>query len=198
MTTSSPSLAVRIAEAAAERGIAALDAPVSGGDVGARSAKLSIMVGGEADAFARAEPLLRLMGANILHMGPAGAGQHTKMANQIAIASTMMAVCESLAYARAAGLEADQVLRAVGGGAAASFLLTNLGPKAAAGDFAPGFFVHHFVKDMSIALDEAQSMGLDLPGLDLALRLYQRLVAEGHGEEGTQALARLYPPPGER
>ncbi len=192
MTTSSPELAQRIAEIAGQRGLAALDAPVSGGDVGARAGKLAIMVGGDAAAFQTAMPLFKAMGENIVHMGAAGAGQHTKMTNQIAIASTMLAVSESLSYAKAAGLDQSAVLNAIGTGAASSFLLNGLGPKMVAGDFAPGFFVHHFVKDMSIALAEAERMKLDLPGLTLARGLYQKLIDGGFGEDGTQALYRVY------
>lgn len=192
MTTSSPGLAQRIAEAAAARGLTALDAPVSGGDVGAKAGTLAIMVGGDPVSFRTAMPLFDAMGGKIVHMGPAGAGQHTKMANQVAIASTMMAVCECLAYAKATGLDQNAVLDAIGTGAASSFQLNVLGPKIAAGDFAPGFFVHHFVKDMSIALAEAERAKLDLPGLTLARGLYQRLVDGGFGEEGTHALYRVY------
>lgn len=192
MTTSSPELASRIAQAAADKGLSALDAPVSGGDVGAKAGKLAIMVGGDGEAFQSVLPILDLMGGKIAHMGPAGAGQHTKMANQIAIASTMMAVSESLAYAEAAGLDQTALIDLIGTGAAGSFLLNGLGPKMAAGDYAPGFFVHHFVKDMGIALAEADRMRLDLPGLSLAKSLYDKLISDGFGEEGTQALYRLY------
>lgn len=192
MTTSSPSLAERIASKAAEKSCSALDAPVSGGDVGARAGKLSIMVGGDEDAFSAALPILQLMGENIVLQGGPGAGQHTKMCNQIAIASTMMAVGENLAYAKAAGLDARRVLSSIGTGAASSFLLNFLGSKMLDGDFAPGFAVHHFVKDMSIAIAEAERMKLDLPALTLAKRLYENLVAEGFGEEGTQAIFRAY------
>jgi 3-hydroxyisobutyrate dehydrogenase len=192
MTTSSPELAVRIAQAAAERGLKALDAPVSGGDVGAKSGKLAIMLGGDAEALDAVRPILERMGTNIAHLGGPGAGQHTKMANQIAIASTMMGVAESLAYAEAAGLDRNRVLDVIGTGAASSFLLNGLGRKIVAEDFAPGFFVHHFVKDMSIALAEAERMELELPGLAQARRLYERVIAEGYGEDGTQALYRLY------
>jgi len=192
MTTSSPSLAARIAAAGAAKGVAVLDAPVSGGDVGARNAKLSIMVGGEEAAFAQVTPVLKAMGENIVLQGGPGAGQHTKMANQIAIASNMMAVSESLAYARRAGLDPRRVLTSIGSGAAASFALTVLGPRMLDGDFAPGFYVRHFIKDMGIAIAEAERMGLDLPGLAQAKRLYDRLAAEGHADDGTQALFRLY------
>lgn len=192
MTTSSPSLAARIADVAAAKGIAAIDAPVSGGDVGARNAKLSIMVGGEAAAVEHVRPLLSLMGDNIVRQGEAGAGQHTKMANQIAIACNMMAVCESLAYAKRAGLDPHRVLKSIGAGAAASFALSVLGPRMLDGDFAPGFYVRHFIKDMGIALAEAERMKLDLPGLAQAKALYDRLAASGHADDGTQALFRLY------
>lgn len=192
MTTSSPTLAGEIAGRAAEKGVAVLDAPVSGGDVGARNAKLSIMVGGTEEAFAAALPLFQLMGENIVRQGGPGAGQHTKMCNQIAIAATMLAVSESLAYAKASGLDAKQVLSSIGTGAASSFLLNNLGPKMLNDDYAPGFYVHHFIKDMSIAIAEAERMKLDLPALALAKRLYEKLAADGFGEEGTQAIFRVY------
>lgn len=192
MTTSGPTLAGEIAARAAEKGVAVLDAPVSGGDVGARNAKLSIMVGGTEEAFAAALPLLQLMGENIVRQGGPGAGQHTKMCNQIAIAATMLAVSESLAYAKASGLDAKQVLSSIGTGAASSFLLNNLGPKMLNDDYAPGFYVHHFIKDMSIAIAEAERMKLDLPALALARRLYEKLAADGFGEEGTQAIFRVY------
>jgi 3-hydroxyisobutyrate dehydrogenase len=192
MTTSSPELAERIDTAANANGLLALDAPVSGGDVGAKAGKLAIMVGGDHEVYLRALPILELMGGKIMHMGPAGAGQHTKMANQIAIASTMMGVSESLAYAEAAGLDRPTLIELIGTGAAGSFLLGFLGPRMVAGDYAPGFFVNHFVKDLGIALGEAERMGIALPGLALAKSLYDRLVAGGFGEEGTQALYRLY------
>ncbi|MHB0952471.1 MAG: NAD(P)-dependent oxidoreductase [Allorhizobium sp.] len=192
MTTSSPTLAGEIAAKAAEKGVSVLDAPVSGGDVGARAAKLSIMVGGTEEAFAAALPLFQLMGENIVHQGGPGAGQHTKMCNQIAIAATMLAVSESLAYAKASGLDAKRVLSSIGTGAASSFLLNNLGPKMLNDDYAPGFYVHHFIKDMSIAIAEAERMKLDLPALALAKQLYEKLAAGGFGEEGTQAIFRVY------
>jgi 3-hydroxyisobutyrate dehydrogenase len=192
MTTSSPSLAQRIADTGLRHNCRVLDAPVSGGDVGARNAKLAIMVGGDADALQCVMPLLALMGNNIVHQGAAGAGQHTKMANQIAIASTMMAVSESLGYAKHAGLDPKRVLSAIGTGAAASFLLNNLGPKMLDRDFAPGFLVRHFIKDMEIAIAEAHRMKLDLPGLTQAKALYSRLTGEGFEDEGTQALFRIY------
>ena len=192
MTTSSPSLARRIAEAARARGCAALDAPVSGGDVGAREARLSIMVGGEAADLERAMPVLELMGTSIVLQGGPGTGQHTKMCNQIVIASTIVGVTEGLAYARSAGLDPATVLQAIGGGAASGFQLNVLGPRIIAGDFAPGFFIEHFLKDLGIALGEAAQMGLELPGLALARGLYERMAARGFGRDGTQALIKLY------
>jgi 3-hydroxyisobutyrate dehydrogenase len=192
MTTSSPDLAVRIAAAAAARGLQSLDAPVSGGDVGAREARLSIMTGGDAAAFERARPLLERMGANVMRQGGPGAGQHAKLANQIVIASTMMGVAEGLAYARRAGLDASTVLGSIRGGAAGSFLLDAMGPRMLKGDYAAGFFTEHFVKDLGLALAEAGRMGLELPGLALAKRLYDALVAEGRARDGTQVLFARY------
>jgi len=192
MTTSSPKLAARIASAAQARGLAALDAPVSGGDVGAREARLVIMVGGDAGAFAQTKPLFELMGKNIaLHGGP-GAGQHCKLANQVAIASTMMAWCEALAYARSAGLDPSRVLESIGGGAASSWSMNNLGPRALRGDFAPGFYVKHFLKDLRLALESAAELRLDLPGLAQAKKLYDEVSRRGWDDDGTQALFRLY------
>lgn len=191
-TTSSPALAQRIAATGAARGCACLDAPVSGGDVGAREARLSIMVGGDTEAVERARPLLERLGRTITHVGPAGAGQHCKMANQIVIAASMLGVSEALGYVRGAGLDAERVLQAITGGAAGSWTLDNLAPRMLAGDFAPGFFVKHFIKDMGIAQEEAASMGLETPGLQLALQRYRELAEAGGGDEGTQALYRLY------
>ncbi len=192
MTTSEPSLAVRIAEAASARGLHSLDAPVSGGDVGARNATLSIMVGGAAEDFEAVRPLLEIMGENIRLQGGPGAGQHTKMCNQIVVAGNMLAVAEGLTYARKSGLDPEEVLKSIGTGAAQSFLLNGLGPKMIAGDFAPGFFVHHFIKDMTIALKEAEAMGADLPALKTAKRLYEKVAAAGAREDGTQALIKAY------
>jgi 3-hydroxyisobutyrate dehydrogenase len=188
MTTSEPSLAKEIYEAAKSRGVAAIDAPVSGGDVGAKNAALSIMVGGDADAVEAVRPLLECMGKTIVHQGPAGAGQHTKMVNQVLIATNMIGVCEALLYAYKAGLDAETVLRSVGGGAAASWSLNNLGPRIIARNFEPGFFVEHFIKDMGIALEEARRMNLALPGLSLANQLYLAVQAQGYGRKGTHAL----------
>jgi 3-hydroxyisobutyrate dehydrogenase len=190
MTTSEPSLAREIGDAASLRGIASIDAPVSGGDIGAREARLSIMVGGEAAAIERVRPLFQLMGTTIVHQGPAGAGQHAKMVNQILIASNMIGVCEALLYGYRAGLDLETVLGSVSTGAAGSWSLANLAPRALRNDFAPGFAVEHFIKDMRIALAESQQMGLNLPGLALAHELYTGLLEQGEGQSGTQALVR--------
>jgi 3-hydroxyisobutyrate dehydrogenase len=188
MTTSEPSLAREIYEAAKARGVASVDAPVSGGDVGARNATLSIMVGGDAEAVEAVRPLLECMGKTIVHQGPAGAGQHTKMVNQVLIASGMIGVCEALLYGYKAGLDLKTVLQSVGGGAAASWSLNNLGPRIIDRNFEPGFFVEHFIKDMGIALKEAEAMHLCLPGLALAKQLYEAVRAQGYGRKGTHAL----------
>jgi 3-hydroxyisobutyrate dehydrogenase len=192
MTTSSPDLAVRIYESAKAKGIAAIDAPVSGGDIGAKEARLSIMVGGDNDAFEKVKPIFEVMGKNIVLQGGAGAGQHTKMANQVAIASGMMAICEAMAYAKKSGLDPETVLKSIGSGAAGSWSLTNLAPRILKGDYAPGFFVKHFLKDMRIAIESAENMKLELPGLALAKQLYDRLAASGGENDGTQALFKLY------
>jgi 3-hydroxyisobutyrate dehydrogenase len=188
MTTSEPSLAQEIHQAAKARGVHSVDAPVSGGDVGARNATLSIMVGGDAEAVDAVKPLLECMGKTIVHQGPAGAGQHTKMVNQVLIASNMIGVCEALLYATKSGLDPLTVLQSVGPGAAGSWSLNNLGPRILKGDFEPGFFVEHFIKDMGIALDESKRMGLVMPGLALANQLYLSVKAHGYGRKGTQAL----------
>lgn len=188
MTTSQPSLAVELAQAATRAGCAAIDAPVSGGDVGAREARLSIMVGGDEGAVAAVMPCFEAMGKTIVHQGGPGAGQHTKMVNQILIATNMIGVCESLLYAHRAGLDLETALKSVASGAAGSWSLSNLGPRIIAKNFDPGFFVEHFVKDMGIALDEAKRMGLALPGLALAHQLYVAVQAQGHGRLGTHAL----------
>ncbi len=190
MTTSEPSLAQEIFAAAREQGVASIDAPVSGGDVGARNATLSIMVGGEVDAVHTVRPLLEVMGKTIIHQGPAGAGQHTKMVNQTLIATGMIGVCEALLYAYKAGLDLDTVLEAVSGGAAGSWSLSNYAPRMLKGDFVPGFMVEHFLKDMEITLNEARRMNLALPGLALAHELYLALRAQGGGRDGTQSLIR--------
>lgn len=192
MTTSSPSLAERIGTTAESLGVHALDAPVSGGDIGARDGTLSIMVGGREEDFRAVLPVLQVLGKNIVLQGPWGAGQHTKMANQIAIASNMMGVCEAVSYALRAGLDANRVLQSISSGAAGSWSLSNLAPRMIQGDMAPGFYVKHFIKDMNIALTEAESLGLDTPGLHTARELYQRLADEGYDSMGTQALFKYY------
>ena len=188
MTTSEPSLAREIYEAAQAKGVESIDAPVSGGDVGARNAALSIMVGGDAATVERVRPLFELLGKTIVHQGPAGAGQHTKMVNQILIATGMIGICEALLYAYRAGLDVGTVLASVSGGAAGSWSLSNYAPRILRGDFEPGFFVEHFIKDMEIALAEARRLDLALPGLALAHELYLALRAQGSGRKGTQAL----------
>ncbi|MDA7640616.1 NAD(P)-dependent oxidoreductase [Opitutaceae bacterium] len=192
MTTSSPVLAKRIASVASEKGIGALDAPVSGGDLGAKEARLSIMIGGDDASFERAKPLFEIMGKNIQLQGPAGSGQYTKMCNQIAIAAGMVAIAESLAYAKAAGLDPKKVLASIETGAAGSWSLSNLAPRALDGNYDPGFFVKHFIKDMGIAIESATEMGLTLPGLNLAKELYDRVAADGGADDGTHALFRFY------
>jgi 3-hydroxyisobutyrate dehydrogenase len=188
MTTSEPSLAREIYEAAKSKSVHSVDAPVSGGDVGARNAALSIMVGGDADDVDALKPFFECMGKTIVHQGAAGAGQHTKMVNQILIASNMVGVCEALLYAYKSGLDAKTVLQSVCVGAAGSWSLSNLGPRIIDRNFEPGFFVEHFIKDMGIALDEAKRMGLVLPGLALANQLYLAVQAQGYGRKGTHAL----------
>jgi 3-hydroxyisobutyrate dehydrogenase len=188
MTTSEPSLAREIHAAAKAKGVGSLDAPVSGGDVGARNAALSIMVGGDADVLEAVHPLFECMGKTIVLQGGPGAGQHTKMVNQILIAGTMVGVCEALLYGHKAGLDMNTVLKSVGTGAAGSKALEVLAPRILKGDFEPGFFVEHFIKDMGIALDEARRMNLSLPGLALANQLYLAVQAQGWGRKGTQAL----------
>jgi 3-hydroxyisobutyrate dehydrogenase len=188
MTTSEPSLAVEIHAAAKAKGVHALDAPVSGGDVGAKTAALSIMIGGEQAALDAVAPLFACMGKTIVHQGGPGAGQHTKMVNQILISSTMIAVCEALLYGYKAGLDLETVLKSVTVGAAGSKALEVLGPRILARNFEPGFYVEHFIKDMGIALAEAERMNLCLPGLGLAKQLYEAVRAQGYGRKGTQAL----------
>jgi len=188
MTTSEPGLAKEIYEAAKGKGVHAIDAPVSGGDVGAKNAALSIMIGGESDAVAAVQPVFEAMGKTIVHQGPAGAGQHTKMVNQILISSNMIAVCEGLLYGYKAGLDLETVFKSVSVGAAGSKALEVLGPRMLARNFEPGFYVEHFIKDMGIALAEAEKMNLSLPGLGLAKQLYEAARAQGYGRKGTQAL----------
>ncbi len=188
MTTTEPSLAKEIYAQAGTQGIASVDAPVSGGDVGAREARLSIMVGGDEDAVNSVMPLFEAMGKSIVYQGGAGAGQHTKMCNQIVVAGTMIGVCESLLYGHKAGLDLETMLSSISGGAAACWTLDNLAPRVLKRNFDPGFFVEHFIKDMGIALDESKKMGLSLPGLALVHQLYLSVQAQGHGRLGTHAL----------
>jgi 3-hydroxyisobutyrate dehydrogenase len=188
MSTSRPSLARNLAERAGQQGVESLDAPVSGGDVGARNATLAIMVGGKKGTFEEVLPLFQLMGKTISLMGGPGAGQHTKMCNQILVAGTMIGVCESLLYAVKAGLDQQAVIDVIGKGAASSYLINNLGPRIVKGDYAPGFMVEHFIKDMGIALAEAEALGLSLPGLALVKELYSAVKGQGHGRDGHQIL----------
>lgn len=192
MTTSSPSLAASIFEEAHKKGIYALDAPVSGGDIGAKEAKLSIMVGGARKAFEEILPLLEKVGTNIVYQGKAGSGQHTKMANQIAIASNMIGVTEAIVYAEKAGLDPDNVLKSIATGAAGSWSLSNLVPRMLKGDFAPGFYIKHMIKDMKIAQAESEKMGMATPGLDLSKSLYDQLAETGEENSGTQALYKYW------
>ena len=188
MTTSEPSLAQEIYEAAKIKGVHSVDAPVSGGDIGAKEARLSIMIGGDQEVVDALAPCFAAMGKTIIYQGAAGAGQHTKMTNQILIATNMIGVCEALLYAHRAGLDLNTVMQSVTPGAAGSWSLSNLGPRIIANNFDPGFFVEHFIKDMGVALDEAKRMGLALPGLALAHQLYIALKSQGHGRDGTHAL----------
>jgi 3-hydroxyisobutyrate dehydrogenase len=188
MTTSEPALAVEIAEAAARKGVHVLDAPVSGGDIGARSGSLSIMVGGPSDVVDAVRPCLAILGSTIVHQGGHGAGQHAKAVNQVLVAGTTVAMAEALMYAARVGLDVEQVLAAVGKGAAGSWSLTNLAPRVVAHDFAPGFRVDHLVKDLGIALAAAERAKVALPGLALAKQLFVALQGAGHGRDGTQAL----------
>jgi 3-hydroxyisobutyrate dehydrogenase len=192
MTTSTPTLAKKIYEEAIKKEIFALDAPVSGGDVGAKEARLSIMVGGDEEKFNEIKPLFELLGTNIVYQGKAGAGQHTKMCNQIAIASNMIGVCEAIVYAEKAGLNPEKVLTSIISGAAGSWSLSNLAPRMLTGNFEPGFYIKHFIKDMNIALQEAEAMGMETPGLSLAKNMYDRLAGNGEENSGTQALYKYW------
>ena len=188
MTTSEPGLAIEIHGEAKKKGVHSVDAPVSGGDVGAKNAALSIMIGGEPDAVDAVQPIFDAMGKTIVHQGGPGAGQHTKMVNQILISSTMVAMCEGLLYAAKAGLDIETVLKSVSVGAAGSKSLDIYGARIIAGNFEPGFYVEHFIKDMGIALAEAEKMNLCLPGLALTKQLYEAVRAQGMGRKGTQSL----------
>ncbi|MEK3974316.1 NAD(P)-dependent oxidoreductase [Psychrobacillus sp. FSL K6-1267] len=192
LTTSTPTLAKKIYDKAKELEMNSIDAPVSGGDIGAQLGKLSIMCGGEKQILDSILPVLELFGETILYQGTAGAGQHTKMCNQITIASNMIGVCEALAYGKKAGLDLEQVLRSITTGAAGSWSLSNLAPRIIGGDLNPGFYIKHFIKDMKIALEESERMNLTLPGLELAKSMYEELLAEGYENKGTQALIKFY------
>lgn len=192
MTTSEPTLAKHLYELAKEKKLHSLDAPVSGGDIGARNGTLSIMVGGDKEIFDAMQSTFEIFGTNIVYQGQAGAGQHTKMCNQIVIASGMIGVCESIVYGMKAGLNIEDVLRSISSGAAGSWSLSNLAPRMVKGDLEPGFYIKHFIKDMKIALEEAERMNLNLPGLSLAKKLYDELLEQGYGEKGTQALIKSY------
>ncbi|MEH6888180.1 NAD(P)-dependent oxidoreductase [Bacillus sp. JJ864] len=191
-TTSTPTLAKRIYEEGKSKGIYVLDAPVSGGDIGAKEGRLAIMIGGDEEVYKACLPLFELLGKNIMLQGKAGSGHHTKMCNQIAIASNMLGVCEALAYAKKAGLHPEKVLQSISTGAAGSWSLSNLAPRMLQGDFEPGFYVKHFMKDMNIALAEAEQLGLSAPGLTLARELYEQLMQDGEENSGTQALYKQY------
>ena len=192
MTTSTPDLAKKIASVAIKKGLHSLDAPVSGGDVGAKSGMLSIMVGGKKEIFNRVLPLFEVMGSNVVYQGSAGSGQHTKMANQIGIASSMLAMCESLTYAKAAGLDQKTVLKSISSGAAGSWSLTNLAPRILRDDYEPGFFVRHFIKDMQIAIDSSEAMGIPIPGLKVAKAKFDQIADQGLDNKGTQAVIKAY------
>lgn len=192
MTTSTPTLAKKIYNESKKKGIYSVDAPVSGGDIGAREGKLSIMVGGDHEVCEALQPIFQVLGSNIVYQGNAGAGQHTKMCNQIAIASNMLGVCEAVVYAEKAGLDPTTVLKSISSGAAGSWSLSNLAPRIIGGDFSPGFYIKHFIKDMTIALNEAEQMGMLTPGLSLAKSLYEKLAEQGEENSGTQALYKYW------
>ncbi|WP_227395689.1 NAD(P)-dependent oxidoreductase [Jeotgalibacillus aurantiacus] len=192
LTTSTPALAKRLYKEGKERGIAMLDAPVSGGDLGAKNGTLSIMVGGEESSFETLKPLFELFGTNIVFHGSSGSGQHAKMSNQIVIGSTMTGVCEAIVYAIKAGLDPEKVLASISQGAAGSWSLSHLAPRILNGDYEPGFYIHHFIKDLRIALQEANTLGIDLPGLKLALQSYEETANAGFELKGTQALYKHY------
>ena len=192
MTTSTPDLAKRIYEAGKVKGLQCLDAPVTGGDVGAKNGTLTIMVGGEKETYDEILPILELMGQTIVYMGAAGSGQHTKMANQIAIAGAAIGMVEALAYSKGAGLDLETVLKAVTSGSAASWQLSNMAPRIIKDDFNPGFFIKHFIKDMRIACSESKAMNVDLPGLELVLSLYEECQKRELENCGTQARYKLY------
>ncbi|KAF1296836.1 oxidoreductase [Enterococcus sp. JM4C] len=192
LTTSTPTLAVKIAETAKEKGAEALDAPVSGGDLGAKNGTLTIMVGGEEETYQKVRPIFESFGKTFMLHGPAGKGQHTKMANQIMIAGTMTGLTEMLVYAQAADLDLPKVIETLGGGSASNWSMLNYGPRILKEDYTAGFFVKHFIKDLKIALDEAEKLAIQLPATDLAKTLYSRLAENGYENDGTQALIKLW------
>lgn len=192
LTTSKPELAITLFEEGKQKGLHIIDAPVSGGDTGAKNGTLSIMAGGEKMIFDEILPVLETFGSNIVYHGEAGSGQHTKMSNQIVIGSTMMGVCEALTYAVKSGLDPEKVLASISQGAAGSWSLSHLAPRILKGDYEPGFYIHHFIKDMKIALEESRKMGLSLPGLELALKSYEQAQTIGFSDKGTQALYKVY------
>lgn len=192
MTTTSPQLSVKIEQAAKEKGLKALDAPVSGGDVGAKNGTLSIMVGGEKETYTQCLPIFQAMGTNIIYEGKAGAGQHTKMANQIALGGAIAGVCEAMTYAKKVGLDLQTMLDSISKGAAGSWQMSNMAPRMLKGDFDPGFFVKHYIKDMNIALEEAAHVDLTMPVLNEVHDMYQALDDQGMGDLGTQALIKYY------
>jgi len=192
MTTTSPKLAKKIYNLAKEKALHALDAPVSGGDIGAKNATLAIMVGGDKEAFETCKPAFEAMGENIVHEGPAGCGQHVKMANQIVVAANTMGICEAIAYTKAMGIDPNLMIKTICSGAAASWQVDNNGPKMASDDYSPGFFIKHFVKDMKIALDEAKDAGISLGILEDVCKIYEQMENEGMGDLGTQAVIKKY------
>ena len=192
MTTTSPQLAKKIYALAKEKGMHALDAPVSGGDIGAKNASLAIMIGGDKEAFEVCKPAFEAMGKNIVHEGPAGCGQHVKMANQIVVAANTLGICEAIAYTKAMGIDPNLMIKTICSGAAASWQVDNNGPKMASDDYSPGFFIKHFVKDMKIALDEAKNAGIKLGILEDVYNIYEEMENEGMGELGTQAIIKKY------
>lgn len=192
MTTSKPKLAKKIYEKAKSKGIFSLDAPVTGGDIGAKNGTLAIFVGGDKNVYEQVLPFFEKMGKNIAYMGNAGNGQHAKMANQISIAAGIIGTCETLIYAKNAGLDLNEVIRMVGSGSAASWQINNMGPRIVKGDFNPGFFIKHFIKDLKIALEECEQMGIKLEGLELAYSLYKKAEESGYENLGTQSLYKLF------
>ncbi|MBY0756752.1 NAD(P)-dependent oxidoreductase [Clostridium sardiniense] len=192
MTTTSPKLSIRIYDEAKKRNIFALDAPVSGGDVGAKNATLSVMVGGDRDAFEECLDVFKSLGTNIIYEGEAGSGQHTKMANQIALGGAIAGVCEAITYSKKVGLDVDKMLDSISKGAAGSWQMSNMAPRMLKGDFDPGFFIKHYIKDMKIADDEAKDVNLELDILEDVLKMYEKLQDEGMGDLGTQALIKYY------